>query len=124
MAKLTADVKKAISLQEIFPVATCNQDGIPNVIYIKYLKVIDDKTVLIADNYLCKTRDNILKNGNIAFVVLSSDKGSYQIKGISERFEKGPMYEEIQRWVPEKYPRVAAVVIKVEEIYKGAERIG
>jgi predicted pyridoxine 5'-phosphate oxidase superfamily flavin-nucleotide-binding protein len=124
MAKLTADVKKAISLQEIFPVATCNQNWIPNVIYIKYLKVIDDNTVLIADNYLCKTRDNILKNGNIAFVVLNSDKGSYQIKGTSERFEKGPMYEEIQRWVPEKYPRAAAVVMKVEEIYKGAERIG
>ena len=124
MAKLTADVKKAISLQEIFPVATCNQDGIPNVIYIKYLKVIDDNTVLIADNYLSKTRDNIVNNGKIAFVVLNSDKGSYQIKGISERFEKGPMYDEIQRWVPEKYPRAAAVVMKVEEIYKGAERIG
>ena len=124
MAKLTSDVKKAISLQEIFPVDTCNQNWIPNVIYIKYLKVIDDNTVLIADNYLSKTRDNIVNNGKIAFVVLNSDKGSYQIKGISERFEKGPMYDEIQRWVPEKYPRAAAVVMKVEEIYKGAERIG
>ena len=123
MTQLTDEIKQAISQQEFFPVVTCNQNWIPNVIYIKYLKVIADNTVLIADNYLCKTRDNILKNGKIAFVVLSSDKGSYQIKGTSERFEKGPMYEEIQSWIPEKYPRAAAVVLKVEEIYKGAERI-
>ena len=97
IAKLTADVKKAISLQEVFPVATCNKDGIPNVVYIKYLKVIDDQTILITDNYLSKTRDNILNNGKIAFVVLDSNKGSYQIKGTTERFEKGPMYDEVQR---------------------------
>jgi predicted pyridoxine 5'-phosphate oxidase superfamily flavin-nucleotide-binding protein len=119
MVQLTDEIRKAISQQEIFPVATSNQNGIPNVVYIKYLKVIDDKTVLIADNYLCKTRDNIINNGKIAFVVLDSDKASYQIKGTSERFEKGPMYDEVQRWVPEKFPRSAAVVMKVEEIYKG-----
>ena len=70
MAKLPDVVKKAISQQEVFPVATSNQEGSPNVVYIKYLKVIDDQTVLIADNYLNKTRDNILKNGKIAFAVL------------------------------------------------------
>jgi predicted pyridoxine 5'-phosphate oxidase superfamily flavin-nucleotide-binding protein len=43
MAQLTAEVKKAISQQEIFPVATSNQEGIPNVVYIKYLKLIDDQ---------------------------------------------------------------------------------
>ena len=124
MVQLTDEIKKAISQQEVFPVATSSQNGTPNVVYIKYLKVIDDKTVLIADNYLNKTRNNILNNGNIAFVVLDDDKGSYQIKGTSERFEKGSMYDEVQRWVPERLPRAAAVVMTVEEIYKGAERIG
>lgn len=42
MAQLPDAVKKAISKQEIFPVATSNQDQIPNVVYIAYLKVIDD----------------------------------------------------------------------------------
>ena len=54
MAQLPEAVKKAISKQEIFPVATSNQNQIPNVVYIKYLKVIDDETVLIADNFLNK----------------------------------------------------------------------
>ena len=124
MAKLTAEVKKAISQQEVFPVATSSQNGIPNVVYIKYLKVVDDETVLIADNYLSKTRANILENGKVAFVALDGDKGSYQIKGTTERFEKGPMYDEVQNWVPDTLPRAAAVVMKVEEIYNGAKRIG
>jgi hypothetical protein len=31
-------------------------------------------TVLMADNYLSKTRDNMLNNGKIAFVVLDKEK--------------------------------------------------
>ena len=123
MAQLPEAVKRAITKQDIFPVATSNQEGSPNVVYIKYLKVIDDQTVLIADNYLNKTRNNILNNGKIAFAVLDEDKGSYQIKGTTERFEKGPMYDEVQNWVPERLPRAAAVVMTVEEIYNGAEKI-
>jgi len=123
MAKLPDAVKKAISKQDVFPVATSNQDRMPNVVYIKYLKVVDDQTVLIADNYLNKTRDNILGNGNIAFVVRDEEKGSFQIKGTARRLTEGAMFDEVRQWVPDKMPRLAAVVMQVEEIYNGAERI-
>lgn len=123
MAQLPDEVKKAISKQELFCVATSSSKGIPNVAYIKYLKVIDDQTILIADNYLNKTRDNILSNGKIAFAVLDDKKGSFQIKGTAERLTKGPMFDEVQEWAVDTLPRVAAVVMKVEEIYNGAELI-
>ncbi|MGB8226548.1 MAG: pyridoxamine 5'-phosphate oxidase family protein [Sedimentisphaerales bacterium] len=123
MAQLPDAVKKAISKQELFPVATSTSKGTPNVVYIKYLKVIDDQTILIADNYLNKTRDNVLNNGKIAFAVLDDEKGSFQIKGTARRFTEGAMYDEVQKWVPEKLPRVAAVVMYVEEIYNGADII-
>jgi predicted pyridoxine 5'-phosphate oxidase superfamily flavin-nucleotide-binding protein len=123
MVQLPDAVKKAIAKQDVFPVATCNQDCIPNVVYIGYLKVIDNQTVLIADNYLKKTRDNILSNGKIAFVVRDEEKGSFQIKGTAERLTEGAMFDEVQKWVPEKLPRAAAIVMHVEEIYNGAEII-
>ena len=123
MAQLTDEIKKAISKQDVFPVATSNQDRTPNVVYITYLKIIDDQTVLIADNYLNKTRDNILGNGKISFAVLDDDKGSFQIKGTAERLTEGAMFDEVQKWVPEKLPRVAAVIMRVDDIYNGAERI-
>ena len=123
MAKLPEAVKKAITKQDIFPVATSNQDCIPNVVYIKYLKFIDDETILIADNYLKKTRDNILSNGKIAFAVRDEEKGSYQIKGTAKRLVEGNMFDEVQKWVPDKLPRGAAIIMHIEEIYNGAERI-
>ena len=123
MAQLPEAVKKAISKQEVFSVATSNQDLIPNVVYIKYLKLIDNETILIADNYLDKTRDNILSNGKIAFAVRDEEKGSFQIKGTAERLTEGDMFDEVQKWVPDKLPRVAAIIMHMEEIYNGAERI-
>ncbi|MBN1456283.1 MAG: pyridoxamine 5'-phosphate oxidase family protein [Sedimentisphaerales bacterium] len=123
MAQLPDAVKKAISKQEVFPVATSSQDQVPNVVYITYLKVIDNQTVLIADNYLNKTRDNILNNGKIAFVVLDEEKGSFQVKGAAERLTEGDMFDEVQIWVKDKLPKVAAVVMHVEEVYNGAEKI-
>jgi len=123
MAQLPDAVKKAISKQELFCVATSTKNGIPNVVYVKYLKIVDDQTILIADNYLSKTRDNITNNSKIAFAVLDEEKGSFQIKGTARRLTKGSMFEEVQRWVPEKLPRVAAVVMNVEEIYNGAKLI-
>ena len=123
MAQLPEAVKKAISKQETIPVATSNQYLMPNVVYIKYLKVVDSQTVLIADNFLNKTRDNIVNNGKIAFAVRDEEKGSYQIKGTAERLTEGAMFEEVQKWVPGKLPRVAAVIMHIEEIYNGAERI-
>ena len=123
MTQLPDAVKKAITKQDIFPVATSSQDGIPNFVYIAYLKVIDDQTVLIADNYLDKTRDNILSNGKIAFAVRDEEKGSFQIKGTAERLTEGDMFDEVQKWVPDKLPRVAAIIMRIEEIYNGAECI-
>ena len=123
MAQLPDAVKKAITKQDIFPVATSNQDCIPNVVYIKYLKLVDDDTILIADNYLKKTRDDILSNGKITFAVRDEQKGSFQIKGTAERLTEGDMLDEVQKWVPDKLPRVAAVIMHIEEIYNGAEQI-
>ena len=124
MVKLPKIVKDAIDNQDVFPVATCSKDGIPNVVYIGCLKVIDDQTVLIADNYLNKTRENILGNSKLAFVVRDEAKGSFQIKGTTERLLEGPMYDEVQKWVRDELPKVAAVVLHVEQIYNGAEQLG
>ena len=123
MAKLPEEVKKAIDKQDVFPVATSCRDGKPNVVYIKYLKTIDENRVLIADNYLKKSRDNLIDNGNIAFVVLDDEKGSYQIKGTARRYENGPLYDEVQKWVPDKLPKVAAVEMQIESVYNGQERL-
>jgi uncharacterized protein len=123
MVKIPENVKEAIAKQEIFPIATSSPGAVPNVAYVKYLKVIDDHKILIGDNYFHKTRDNIISNGKLAFVVLDEKKGSFQLKGTAKRLTEGDLYDHVQSWVAEKLPRAAAVVMEVEEIYNGAEII-
>ncbi len=123
MARLTQEIKDAISKQDFFPLATSSPDSVPNVVYVKYLKVLDDQTVLIGDNYFEKTKKNLEDNKYAAFVVLDEKKGSFQIKGRTKRLLNGPLYDEVQNWVEKNHPRAAAVVIDVEEIFNGAKRI-
>lgn len=123
MAKMPQDVINDIEKQELFVVATSSKDGTPNVAYVKFLKVLNEETILIADNYFEKTRDNILNNGKIAFAVRDEQKGSYQIKGSAKRYTDGDYFDMIDEWVPDKLPKEAAVVMKVEQIYNGAKSV-
>ena len=123
MAQLPKEVREAISKQEVFSVATSSLEGVPNVIYVKYLKVIDDETILIAENFFHKTRENILNNPRAAFAVRDEEKGSFQVKSSLKRLTSGPMFEEIQKWCPDELPREAAVILHVEEVYNGAKRL-
>lgn len=123
MAKLPEEVRKAIGKQDVFPIATCSSEGVPNVVYVAYLKVMNDEAVLIADNYFDKTRSNILSNPKMSFVVRDKDKGSFQVKGTVERLTDGPVFEEMRKWVRDDLPRAAAVVLHVEEVYNGSKRL-
>ena len=58
MAQLTDEIKKAIKQQEYFPVATSSQNGIPNVVYIKYLKVVDAQSGVRLLNFAGTQRED------------------------------------------------------------------
>lgn len=123
MAKLPNEVRDAIEREDCFVLATVSGDGEPNVIYMKYVKAVDDETLVMADNYFDKTKANVLANGRAAVAMLDGDKGSYQVKGAVERYEDGPFYEDVQSWVTGDHPKAAAVVMKVESVYNGGKRL-
>ena len=52
-----------------------------------------------------------------------SEKKSYQAKGEIECFTDGPIYEDMRQWVDQKKPRIAAAVLRVDELYSGAEKL-
>jgi hypothetical protein len=123
MVKIPLKVRKAIKDGKPFSLATSTRKGKPNIVYVGYLKLIDDKTVLIADNYFKKTKKNMLENPQIAFAVLDEKAGSYQLKGRTEYVTKGKYYKEIREWCDKKHPRKAAVVVHIKEVYNGAKKI-
>jgi len=121
MVKMPPDVQETINKQKPIPVATADSDGKPNVVFITFLKVVDDETIYIADNFLNKTRANLDENPRVSIVTYDSEnKKSFQVKGRVEIMTDGPVYEEVVAWVHAKskaMPVKSAVVIRVEEVY-------
>ncbi|MGP8319606.1 MAG: pyridoxamine 5'-phosphate oxidase family protein [Methanosarcinaceae archaeon] len=121
MVKMPQEVKETIEKQNPVPVATVDADGVPNVAFVGLLKILDDETILIADNFFNKTEANIKSNPKISLVAYDSyAKKSYQVKGSVELLTSGLIYEDMVKWVHSKnanLPAKAAVVMHVEEVF-------
>ena len=124
MAKLPETVRQAWEERE-GPVVltTFDKKGMPNAIYATCVSKYSDDTIVVANNYFRKTLENIQNGSKGSILFLTKDRKSYQIKGSIEYHKEGPVYEDMKRWNPEKHPGHAAAVLKVEEVYNGAEKL-
>ena len=71
--KIPKHIQEIIDKQELHILSTSTKDGLPNIIYLKFLKVYNDKQILIANNKFFKTETNLLENPKISFVVLDKE---------------------------------------------------
>jgi predicted pyridoxine 5'-phosphate oxidase superfamily flavin-nucleotide-binding protein len=103
--------------------ATVDKEMKPNIIYVGEIQYDSNEGFVVADNYFCKTRDNI-KNGSTGSILfITMDKKSFQVKGSIAYHTKGPVFESMKAWHNPKLPGVAAVVLHVEEVFCGAEKL-
>ncbi|HNX47592.1 MAG TPA: pyridoxamine 5'-phosphate oxidase family protein [Methanomassiliicoccales archaeon] len=121
MVKMPTEVKEALAKQKPIPIATATRDGTPNVVFVGLMKIIDDESLLLVDNFFLKTAANLSENPRISILCYDTDtKKSYQIKGSAKVYKAGPMFDEMRKWVQgvnPKLPAKAAVVVKVEAVY-------
>ena len=103
--------------------ATVSSDTIPNAVYVGEIVYEPEIGLVIADNYFHKTRRNIINGTRGSVLFLTEDSGSYQAKGTIEYHTQGPVFDRMQKWHNPKHPGVAATVVKVDELYAGAERL-
>ena len=103
--------------------ATHNESGQPNIIYATCVSKFDEETLIIADNYFDKTRQNILSGCKGAVLFMTSDSEAFQIKGRVEYHTEGELYKNMKSWNPQKHPGHAAAVLKIEEVYAGASKL-
>ena len=85
--------------------------------------MLDDGRIVVADNYFHKTRANIQNGSKGSVLFLTTERKSYQAKGPIEYFTEGPIYEDMRQWVDQKQPRIAAAVLRIDELYSGAEKL-
>ena len=122
MVKVPENVREAFTAQRVIPMATVNDEGVPNVIYVGVWWWEDDETLCVVNNYLNKTLANIEDNGRVCFVCHGKG-GSYQIKCVAEEVTEGLLYEkarELATMRERPLPGRSAVVCRVLEIYQGS----
>ena len=122
MAKITEEMKQVAGKAKGFAVATVDKDGTPNVVPIHYAKIISDDEIMLVDNFMKKTEENLKANPDkVAVSVCDFDarrgyqfKGKVRIETSGENFDEGVRIVKLEK--PDVNPK-AAIIFKVDSIY-------
>jgi uncharacterized protein len=119
MIQLSEEIKKII---ENVPVsfASSTTNGIPNCVVVSDIRAISPNQVIVADNFLNKTRKNIDINKNVALVVHSSDyKQAFQLKGTCEVFTDNDHRQKLIELFGDdpRWSKKATLIITITEIW-------
>ena len=102
---------------------TVSSDGEPNSVWVLCVKMLDEKRILIANNFFNKTLDNLLNNNRGSLLMIAPEREAYQIKGSLEYHTEGEIYDDMKAWLDPKFAGVGAVILNIESIYYGAEKV-
>ena len=117
---MTKEMMDAIEKDNVVFFATATEDGTPNVVPIGFARPIDNKTIMIVDNYMNKTHKNLENNPKASLVLRDASACPYQFKGTVEIIEEGKYFDEAVDWAKSVMSQLApkaALLLKVEEKY-------
>jgi predicted pyridoxine 5'-phosphate oxidase superfamily flavin-nucleotide-binding protein len=120
MAIINEGMKKMIE-ENAMGLATIGNDGKPHNITVGYAKVVSEDEILLTNNYLNETIENIRENNNIALVVWSKNWKEecigYELKGTAQYFNEGRWIEFIKKIpINEGEPCKGALLIKINKV--------
>ncbi|HZJ87875.1 MAG TPA: pyridoxamine 5'-phosphate oxidase family protein [Sphaerochaeta sp.] len=102
---------------------TVSKAGVPNTVWVASISLGAGPVIVIADNYLTKTKANALENPVGTLLFMTKENKSYQLKGRLSYHKSGQYFDHMYAVTEEKFPRHAALVLHVEEVYSGAEQL-
>ncbi len=123
MAKLTQDMKDVMEKSKGYAVATCDKDGVPNVVPIHFVKILSDDEIMMADVFMKKTLENIKQNAVMAVSAWDYEvkpRKGFQFKGTPRIETSGGIYDMAVKMVKAEKPDLtakSAVVLKITDIF-------
>lgn len=117
MVKISFKIKEVV---EENPLALSTiRDKKPYVIGVAYCKVVGEDRILITDNFMKSTAENIKKNDNVAIVVWNKKWEGYQFLGRAKYYNKGKWLDIVRSMKENKgLPAKGAILVKVKKIIK------
>ena len=118
MITLTPDQIKIIELNAM-ALATTNKEGNPHCIAVGDVKVVSQNQLLIGDNYLFYTTQNIQRNNNVSMVVWSRNWEEkcvgFEFIGKMKYFT-GDKWHKMVKKIHEGFPAKGALLLTIEKI--------
>ena len=102
---------------------TVDKEGVPNSIYATCVSKYNEGIIVVANNYFDKTKTNIFSGSLGSILFITNDNKSFQIKGYIKYYTEGDIFDDMKKWLPEKYPGHAAASLEIKEIYSGSKKL-
>jgi len=117
--KINNQQKELLEKNEVV-LATVNKDGSPNAIIVAELRVVEPSKVVITDNFMEITNENIKKDPRVCLVVYSEDwREGYKFTGKAEYQTEGKWAEFVKQVEANNgLPAKGAIVFEVERVYE------
>jgi len=124
MAKLTPEALQAWQNHDERMVLTpISADNTANSVWVICTKLINDEQFVIANNAMHKTLENVQAGSKGVLLYIAPERESYQVKGTLEYYTDGPIYDDMKKWLDPKFPGKGALVLNIEEVFYGAEKV-
>jgi len=100
-----------------FVFTTVNKNGTPNSIYATSVSLFNETQILVANNFFCKTIENIFSGSTGAILFITNEDMSYQIKGTVNYFTEGEQFDDMKKWNPAHLPGHGVAVMEISEVF-------
>ena len=120
MIKINPELKKLIE-ENAIAFATVGEDGNPHCIAVGDVKVVSENQVLVGDNYMEETIDNLQRNPNVALVVWNKEWQEncigFELRGTAQYFTEGSWVEMVKK-IHQGFPAKGAILVTITKIKK------
>jgi len=118
MVVISAEHKTLIENTPV-ALATVDNSANPNVIPVASVKVVAKNKILITDNFMKQTRNNILANPHVCIAVWNKDSDGVKIIGEATYYSAGKWKDYVKQ-MPENKDLAAkgAIIITIKNIFK------
>ena len=118
--EITEDIKNLIEENGVC-FATVNEFNQPHIIIVADIKIISKNQILIADNFMKNTVENLKNNNNVSIIAwdkkIAQDSLAYEIIGEAQYFSEGKWKEEAHQ-IDSDCETKGAIIITVTKIKK------
>ena len=119
--EINEGMKKMINESLVMALATVDKNGEPHNIAVGYVKVVSKNRLLISDNWIVESVENIKLNPDVSLVVWNKNWEEacigYEFRGKAEYFTSGKWVEEIKKIpINKDEPCKGAILVTINKI--------